>query len=251
MQSASSQGTPLARCLPLSIYERQLCKRLAASVLTDSSVRQMAKVVLDMSSSDDLDSLSVCRGLTLLGVNRVRDTYKKGGLHEVLNLKLKIHGSPRDDKAVLLTDLEESFCRSTVEDSRSSRGRLRRARILLLLNQGKSTESIALTIGVHERTVLRTSERYQADGAEGAVNGRKGTGRPVRYSKAEYVPLIRTVVDQDLGGNHVRVTTQQIRRALVRRCPEAGHMSKPTLRGLIRAAGLPDSNDVGDRKRCA
>lgn len=110
-----------------------------------------------------------------------------------------------------------------------------------MFDEGKSKPLIAQVTHVCERTLERLIERYQTHGVEGAVNDAERPGRPVRYPKEEFVPLIQKVIQQESPTVLLRWTIGDLRQSLARYRQEAAKMSLPTLRALIQGAGIARS----------
>ena len=133
---------------------------------------------------------------------------------------------------------ERAFCRQVLESCEGSKGRLRRAKALLLLDQGKSKDTIASETQVCSRTLERLVERCQIYGVTGAVNDAERPGRPQCYPKSEFVPLIREVMGHEPPTTRFRWTATDLRRVLAHHRPEAARMSMPTLRPLVTTASF-------------
>ena len=236
----SATDSPEAVVLPflqLSAYDRELCRKLAGSSETDSGVQRMARLLLDLGSCHEIESLTACTGLTGEQFVEIRRGYVEGGLSRPLNSGPRPAAS-YGNTCVCLTTADRNYCQSVVESQEGSSGRIRRAQAMLLLDQGKSKKSSALATNAHVRTVNRLVKRYNDGGIELAVNDGERTGRPVRYSKTEFVPLIQQIVTQELAGLSRRFNSSKLRQALARHRPDAARMSMPTLRALAAAAGF-------------
>jgi transposase len=133
---------------------------------------------------------------------------------------------------------ERLFCQQVVGERLGSAGRQRRAHALLLLDEGMTKSAAAETSGVCERTLERLVERYQRLGARRAVDDASRAGRPVRYSREEFVPLIRRIVQQTRPETLLKWTMGDLRHSLIHHRREAAGISPPTLRALLRQAGV-------------
>lgn len=222
--------------LSLSSYDRDLSERLAVSSKTAPAVRHMARLLLELGRLSSLEHAAERTGLSCQMLAELRQTYLWGGLQEVLSMsqQLPMPVTP----PVRLTAAERAFCRQVLESCEGSKGRLRRAKALLLLDEGKSKDTIASETQVCSRTLERLAERCQIYGVTGAVNDAERPGRPQCYPKSEFVPLIREVMGHEPPTTRFRWTATDLRRVLAHHRPEAARMSMPTLRALVTAAGF-------------
>lgn len=229
-------GGAASSFLPLSSYDRDLNERLALSSKTESSVKFMARLLLELNRLSCMNDAIKRTGLPSRMLGQLRHNYLRFGLQEVLSMRQQVPVPER--RTVHLTEDERVFCQKVLESGEGSKGRLRRARALLFLDEGKSKDETAGVTQACARTLERLAARYQTYGAEGAVNDAERPGRPVCYPKSEFVPLIRKVMGQERPVMQLRWTASDLRRALAQHRPEAARMSMPTLRALVTAAGF-------------
>lgn len=69
------------------------------------------------------------------------------------------------------------------------------------------------------------------------MNEAERSGRPMRYPKSEFIPLIKRVIQQQTHTT-IRWTAADLRKALAHHRPEAACISMPTLRTLVVEAGF-------------
>ena len=223
--------------LVLSEYDLDFCQRLALSPKSDIGVKRMARLLLEMHRYPDAACLSQRTGISTRTLTLIRQRYEQHGLPQVLD-----EGLPDDarlpDKRVTLTEGERDFCQKVVQHRKGSAGRQRRARAMLLLHEGLPRPEIAKASDVCERTLERLVDRYQTHGVEGAVNDAERSGRPVRYPQDEFVPLIQQIVSRTQPATLLSWTMQDLRQSLARHRVEAAKISEPTLRMLMRLAGI-------------
>lgn len=231
------KGDKLGSCLDLSAYEMDLCKRLALSLKTDPAVKRMAKLLLEMHRFGRAADIARRTGVPVHVIAEIQQLYVHEGLQAALLNALPQPTFRHADK-VELTAAERAFCEQVVSSQKGSNGRVRRARALLLLNEGMSKPCTAQAVNVCERTLERLMDRYQTHGAKGAVNDAERPGRPVRYSKEAFVPLIQQVIQWEQPAALMRWTMADLRQSLARHHQEAIEMSMPTLRALVQAAGF-------------
>ena len=236
----SDEIAPVTReGLQLSDYDVELCGRLVHSPKADLRVKCTARRLLSLhgqAGSKDPSTDSGIPGAVLAGIQCL---YETEGLQRVLEEGVSMD-SPADAaaKALALSSQERSFCQQIVGERLGSAGRQRRAQALLLLDEGKSKDTIASETQVCSRTLERLAERCQIYGVTGAVNDAERPGRPHCYPKSEFVPLIREVMGHEPPTTRFRWTATDLRRVLAHHRPEAARMSMPTLRALVTAAGF-------------
>jgi len=223
--------------LELPGYDLALCKRLALSPRTEAAIKRVAKLLLEMHRLGDGRVIARRTGVAVLALEVIRERYVHEGLQEVLRISLP-GPLPSSAHKVELTHAERLFCENVVMSQEGSKGRHRRARALLMLGDGKCRPQVAQAARVCERTLERLVDRYQTHGAEGAVNDAERPGRPVRYPREEFVPLIQKVIRQENPAVLLRWTIKDLRRSLACHRQEAASMSLPTLRSLVQGAGI-------------
>lgn len=233
----SGAGTAFEPLLRLEGYDRDLCERLALSPKTERAVKRAARLCLELARSDHLHCASARTGVSVRVLRQMLQECHRCGVTEVL-ARSQESAPPPLSTAVTLTAAERAFCERVVALGDAAKGRTRRARVLLALADGQTKAATAASVGVSERTLERLIERYQARGVEGTVNDAGRLGRPVLYAKDEYVPLIQRVVQQQQPSTLLGWTVNDLRAALSSLRQEAAQMSPPTLRVLIREAGI-------------
>jgi len=206
---------------------------------SDFQVKRTARVLLEMHRPADAGSLSHRSGIPASVLAGICRRYETEGLQQVLMAgacaELPLPGS---SKRLALSAEERAFCRKIVSEQLGSAGRRRRAHALLLLEEGGAKSETAQASGVCERTLERLMERYEAHGVQVAVNDAVRSGRPMRYSREEFVPLIRWIVQQTRPETLLKWTMNDLKETLMRHRREAAGISSPTLRALVRLAGV-------------
>ena len=226
----------LSSFLPLTDYERDLSRRLALSPKTESSVKRMARLLLELNRLPTEQQAAERTGMPSQWLLLIRQRYLLNGLQEVLSMRQQLHMPAT--KLMKLTESERNFCNGVLESGEGSRGRQRRARALLLMSEGKTKDCVTREAGTCARSLERLIERYQSHGAHGAVNEAERPGRPICYPKSEFIPLIRNVIHQQQVSTRFRWTAGDLRQALAKHRPEAARMSRPTLLALVAEAGF-------------
>ncbi len=231
------KGNKLGSCLGLSAYDMDLCKRLALSLKTDPALKRMAKLLLEMHRFGCADDIARRTGVSVQILTAIQRGYAHDGIQAALQFALPQPTFRHADKVELTAD-DRAFCEQVISSQKGSTGRIHRAKALLLLSEGMSKSCTAQAANVCERTLERLMDRYQTHGAKGAVNDAERPGRPVRYSKEAFVPLIQQVIQWEQPATLMRWTMADLRQSLARHHHEAIEMSMPTLRALVQAAGF-------------
>lgn len=91
---------------------------------------------------------------------------------------------------VNLTDLERTQLLLWVGAGKSSARRLRRARTLLLADEGKTDAEIAAALHIGSATVARTRQRFTREGLEAALSERERPGGEKKLSAKQEAFLI-------------------------------------------------------------
>ena len=240
MNAERSSDTVLElESLSLSDYELELCRRVSRSPESEPPVRQMATLALEMhrGAGLPLGVVSERTGASMGVLKEVRRIHGLSGLQGILGMQAQLPRRLGDCRYIRLSSAEADFCREVVKIGAGSRGRIRRAGALLLLNEGKTKAAAASQAGLCQRSIDRLFERVEALGVRGAVNDGERPGRPERYPKGEFVPLIRSIVSQMQQTPSAPWTLGRLHQALAGQRPEAANMSAPTLRSLLLEAG--------------
>lgn len=236
----SDEIAPVNRdALQLSDYDLELCSRLVLSPMSDLQVKRTARLLLAMDGRVGSRGQPAASSIPRAVPAGIRRLYETEGLQRVLVEGVSM-ALPTDAaaKGLALSPQERSFCQQIVGERLGSAGRQRRAQALLLLDEGMTKTDAAQTSGVCGRTLERLVERYHKQGAHKAVNDSSRSGRPVRYSREEFVPLIRRIMQQTQPETLRKWTMSDLRRSLIHQRREAEGISQPTLRALARQAGV-------------
>lgn len=78
---------------------------------------------------------------------------------------------------------------------------LRRARCLLLLEQGKTAVETGKLMGVTYDTVLRTKKRYREEGLQAALREGQRSGRPVKISGRQRAKITALACSEPVQGH--------------------------------------------------
>jgi transposase len=90
----------------------------------------------------------------------------------------------RTAQPVSLTDKElSSLTTFTKRGATSARGQTR-ARILIMLHRGRTSEEVAATLQVGVATVFNIKRRYLAEGLSAALHDKPRSGKPIRIDGA-------------------------------------------------------------------
>jgi transposase len=115
---------------------------------------------------------------------------------------------------VVLSDDERQILETQCRDGRLSFRQLRRARTLLLADEGETDEAIAEQLDTHRSNVERTRKRFCQNGLAAALGERPRTGRPAKLDgKAE--ALVVALACSQAPEGQTRWTLRQLAEHLV------------------------------------
>jgi len=95
-------------------------------------------------------------------------------------------------KRIRLNDKEVEFLRAFVKRGRKSARELTRARILLLVNEGRTETEIKDVLGICRATVSNVKKRYREEGLDSALKEKPRPGQPKKYTDKEEAEIIAT-----------------------------------------------------------
>lgn len=93
-------------------------------------------------------------------------------------------------KRIRLNDKEVEHLRAFVRKGQKSARELTRARILLLVNEGKTETEIKDILGVCRATVSNIKKRYREEGLSPALEEKPRPGQPRKYTDKEEAEII-------------------------------------------------------------
>ena len=120
----------------------------------------------------------------------------------------------RKELEIELKDDEVAHLEEFVKKGRRSARELTRARVLLLVHEGKRTETIADMLGIHRGTIWRIKERYLEGGLERALHDNPRSGQPKTYTErheAEIIALACTRAPEGRKRMTLELMAQELR----------------------------------------
>jgi transposase len=134
-----------------------------------------------------------------------------------------------------LTEVERTELLLLIRSGKSSARRLRRARTLLLADEGSTDEEIAAALHIGSATVARTRKRFAEEGMEAALSERARPGGEKKLSPQQEAHLIALACSDPPEGKE-----RWALRMLADRMVELGHvedLSYETVRRTLKKTG--------------
>ena len=91
---------------------------------------------------------------------------------------------------IRLDDDEVEYLEAFVRKGRKSARELTRARILLLINEGRTEMEIKDILGISRATVSNIKKRYREEGLHSALTEKERPGQPKKYTKKHEAEII-------------------------------------------------------------
>ena len=91
---------------------------------------------------------------------------------------------------IKLSDEEIEYLKAFVKKGRKSARELTRARILLLVNGGRTEMEIKDILGISRATVSNIKKRYREEGLQSALTDKPRPGQPKKYTNRHEVEII-------------------------------------------------------------
>jgi transposase len=95
-------------------------------------------------------------------------------------------------KRIRLNDEDVEYLRVFIKKGRKSARELTRARILLLVNEGRTETEIKDILGICRATVSNIKKRYREKGLQRALTENPRSGQPKKYTEKEEAEIIAT-----------------------------------------------------------
>lgn len=89
-----------------------------------------------------------------------------------------------------LKQSEKKFLQQYARKGNKSARALKRATILLFLNNGETGDSIAQKLDVNRDTVYNVKKRYVNEGIEAALHDKPRSGQPIKYDHKKKTEII-------------------------------------------------------------
>jgi len=93
-------------------------------------------------------------------------------------------------RRIRLNDSEVEYLKAYVKKGRKSARELTRARILLLVNEGKAETEVKDTLGICRATVSNVKKRYREEGLQSALTEKPRPGQPRKYTDEQEAEII-------------------------------------------------------------
>ncbi len=93
-------------------------------------------------------------------------------------------------KRIRLNDEEVEYLKAFVKKGRKSARELTRARILFLVNEGKTETGIKDILGICRATVSNVKKRYREEGFQSALTEKPRPGQPKKYTVKQEAEII-------------------------------------------------------------
>ena len=116
---------------------------------------------------------------------------------------------------IKLTEKEVAYLMDFVNHGRKSARELTRARILLLIHDGKTEMEIKDTLHIVRATVSNTKRRFREEGLQNALVEKPRSGQPRKYSNKEEAEIIAMACTDPPKGRKrwtLRLLTERMKR---------------------------------------
>ena len=116
---------------------------------------------------------------------------------------------------ITLTEKEVEYLTDFVKKGQKSARELTRARILLLIHDGKTEMDIKDTLRVCRATVSNTKKRYREEGYQSALTEKPRSGQPRKYSNTQEAEVIAMACTDPPKGRErwtIRLLTGRMKR---------------------------------------
>ena len=118
-------------------------------------------------------------------------------------------------KRIRLNDEEVESLRTFVKKGRKSAREMTRARILLLVNEGRTETEIKDVLGICRATVSNVKKRYREEGLQRTLTEKPRPGQPRKYAEKEEAEIIaRACTDPPRGRKSwtIRLLTGELKK---------------------------------------
>ncbi len=116
---------------------------------------------------------------------------------------------------IKLTEKEVEYLIDFVKRGRKSARELTRARIMLLIHDGKTEMEIKETLHIARATVSNTKKRYREEGLQNALAEKPRSGQPRKYSNKQEAEIIAMACTDPPKGRKrwtLRLLTERMKR---------------------------------------
>ena len=116
---------------------------------------------------------------------------------------------------IKLTEKEVEYLMDFVNRGRKSARELTRARIMLLIHDGKTEMEIKETLHIVRATVSNTKKRFREEGLQNALAEKPRSGQPRKYSNKQEAEIIAMACTDPPKGRKrwtLRLLTERMKR---------------------------------------
>ena len=116
---------------------------------------------------------------------------------------------------IKLTEKEIEYLNAFVKKGRKSTRELTRARVLLLVNQGRTEMEIKDILGISRATVSNIKKRYSEKGLQSALTDKPRPGQPKKYTERHEAEIIAQACTKSPDGRKrwsLTLLTEELRK---------------------------------------
>ena len=116
---------------------------------------------------------------------------------------------------IKLTEKEIEYLSAFVKKGRKSTRELTRARVLLLVNQGRTEMKIKDILGISRATVSNIKKRYREEGLQSALTDKPRPGQPKKYTERHEAEIIARACTKSPDGRKrwsLTLLTEELRK---------------------------------------
>lgn len=116
---------------------------------------------------------------------------------------------------IKLTEKEVEYLSAFVKKGRKSARELTRARVLLLVNLGRTEMEIKNTLGISRATVSNIKQRYREEGIQSALTEKPRPGQPKKYTERHEAEIIAQACTKSPDGSKrwsLTLLTEEMRK---------------------------------------
>lgn len=137
---------------------------------------------------------------------------------------------------ITLTTEQRKFLQRFVRTGTKKARAIRRAKVLLLLDDDYSNEEISKMTDVHRQSIWRTKKRFLEEGLDSVLNERPRPGQPRKYLEKQEAEIIAMACTDPPKGRErwtVRLLTERMRRR-----KDFETLNRETVRLILKKAKL-------------
>jgi transposase len=137
---------------------------------------------------------------------------------------------------IKLTKKEIEYLNAFIKKGRKSARELTRARILLLVNRGRTEMEIKDMLGISRATVSNIKKRYREEGLQSALIDKPRPGQPKKYTERHEAEIIALACTKSPDGRKrwsLTLLTEELRK-------KEGFetINRESIRLILKKAGL-------------